>query len=162
MRRPIVWGIIGVVAALVMIPVVVPLVFMPWTKLNCEQQDINIKTGQARYTRYIWYVKTSERIDDTAISKALQGETVDVAAVKPWQRVNTFSLGVLHSPNYLFHGAFGQIREMAMADKVTKFTPERRREVARTMLELWQKSGNYHGCKDYVRKLTYEPVQHTD
>ena len=52
--------------AVVLLPLVVPL-FVPWSEINCRHQDINIKTGQARFSRILWFIKISEHVKDTPL-----------------------------------------------------------------------------------------------
>jgi len=150
------WVLIGVLAAGVLLaPFVVPI-FAPWSEINCEHQDINIKTGQARYSRSLWFVKVSEQIKETPLSLALRGETVDVADIEAWHRVNTFSPGVRHSPHYVFHSALFQARQMEMIDTLLQPTPKRKREIARAILTAWQKSGQTSGADEYIHDLIEE------
>lgn len=117
------WILIGVfVAVLLLAPLVVPI-FVPWSGINCQHQDINIKTGQASYSRSLWFVMISERIKDTPLSRALQGETVDVANINAWHRVNTFSPGIRHLPHYKFHSALYQARQMEMTTSMLELSP---------------------------------------
>lgn len=156
MRR--LWITISVVAAgLLLAPVVVPI-FMPWSPINCEHQYINIKTGQARYTRCLWFVTVSEKIKDTPLSLAMQGDTVDVADIKAWHRVNTFSPGVRHSPHYIFHSALHQARQMEMLVSLKKMTPERKKEIATGILTAWQQSGRDSGADELIYELMEEGI----
>jgi hypothetical protein len=143
------------VAGLLLAPFIVP-VFVPWSEINCECQEMNIKTGQARYSRRLWFVTMSERIDDTPLSLALQGETVDVADISAWHRVNTFSPGVRHSPHYLFHGALHQAGQFEMIATMSDLNPDRRREVAKGILTAWQQTGRYNGADEYIRSWMEE------
>jgi hypothetical protein len=70
-----------------------------------------------------------------------------------WRRVNTFSPGVGHSPHYVYHGAFAQIREIKIAWEVAKFSAEAKRRVAETILAAWQSEGSYFGVQDYVHSV---------
>ena len=88
-------------------PWVIPTL-TPWAAVNVHHEEINIKTGRARCSHRLWYIKVSERIEDTLFSKVLAGEAVDVANIEPWHMVNTFSPGRRYSPNYAFHGALAQ------------------------------------------------------
>ena len=146
------WMAIGVLAAgLLLAPFIVPILF-PWSGINNEHQDINIKTGQARYSHNLWFIKISQRIEDTALSRALQGETVDVADIKPWQRVNTFSPGLRHSPHYHFHGALSQAKLFEMTELMPDLTPERKKEIAKETLAAWQCAG-HDGGADVLRLM---------
>ena len=80
------------VAVLLAGPWVIPTL-TPWAAVNVHHEEINIKTGQARYSHKLWYIKVSERVEDTLFSKVLAGEAVDVADIEPWHMVNTFSPG---------------------------------------------------------------------
>jgi len=126
----------ALVLALVLGPWVIPF-FRPWSTINCRRQEINIKTGHARYCRYLWFVKVSESVEDTALSKALAGESVDAADIEPWHTVNIFSPACTHSPHCRFHGALAQARQLDRMFK--RFVPnaQRDREVAREILRLW-------------------------
>ena len=155
-----IWTILVVIAVgLLLAPFVVPL-FSPWSPINCEDQDINIKTGQARYSRMFYYVKVSERIEDTPLSLALQGEVVDVADIKAWHRVNTFSCGSPRvSPHYIYHGALNQASLMEMICFRLKLGPERRKQIARDILTAWQQSGCDFGANKILERLMDENAE---
>ena len=150
------WIAIGVVVAVLLLTPVAAPIFIPWSSINCEHQDINIKTGQARYSRYLWFLKISERIEDTPLSLALQGDTVDVANIEAWQRVNTFSPGIRHSPHYKFHSALAQAHQMEMLESFRELTPERKKQIATDILTAWQQSGSDSSARDLIRKLDKE------
>jgi hypothetical protein len=144
---------VGVIAAgLLLLPLVVPLL-IPWTEINCRHDDINIKTGKVRYSRYVWFVKVSEEIRDTPLSLALKGEMVDVADIPAWQRVNTLSPGTGHSPHYFFHAALYQANRFELISSLQNFSPDRKREAAKAILTSWQKSGDYWGADRYLENL---------
>ncbi len=149
---------IGIVTACLLLAPFVVSVFVPWSDINCQHQEINIKTGQVRYSRSYWYVTVSERIEDTPLSRVLQGETVDVADIEAWQRVNTFSPGVRHSPHYRFHSALPQANLMAMVGPLLDVTPQRKKEIAREILTAWQQSGCDSGAGDLLQNLTEEAI----
>jgi hypothetical protein len=154
-KRRIALGV--TVAGLLLAPLVVPI-FIPWSGINCRHQDINIKTGQARYSRSLWFVKVSERVEDTPLSVALQGETVDVADIKAWHRVNTFSPGVRHSPHYIFHSALHQAHQMNLFESLHELTPERKEGIAKSILTAWQQSGRDSGADELINKLMEEGI----
>ncbi len=149
----------GVVLAFVLLPPVVIPMFIPWTEINCRHEDINIKTGQARCSRYIWYVKTSEEVKDTPISVALRGQVIDVADIQPWFRVNTFSPGLGHSPHYAFHGALSQARRMEVICEQLELGPEQRRQIAENILKLWQTRKRYFPVDDYLQTVMEEGME---
>ena len=146
-----------VVAGLLLSPLVVPI-FIPWSGINCQHQDINIKTGQARYSRRLWFVNVSARIDDTFLSRARQGDTVDVADIKAWHRVNTFSPGLRNSPHYIFHSALHQAHQMELLASLHELTPEHKKEIAKSILTVWQQSGRDDGADELISKLMEEGI----
>ena len=142
-----------VLAAALFVPPLLAPVFAPWSEMNCRHEEINIKTGQARYSRYLWFVKVAERVEDTPLSLALQGETVDVNTFPPWERVNTFSPGTHHSPHFRYHAALWQAHQMEMIATMHGLTAEQRRDAARAILTAWQKSGSYGAADDVLENL---------
>jgi hypothetical protein len=145
-----VWSLVAVVAAVLLLgPLVVPL-FVPWSAINCRDQEINIKTGQARYSRSLWFVRLPGRIEDTPLSRALHNRTIDVADIEPWHRVNTFSLGLQHSPHYVFHGAFAQARDMGTLQRIAALDSAATAAVAEQVLVEWQTSGNDSTASDLL------------
>jgi hypothetical protein len=118
-----------------------------------RQQDINIKTGQARYSRYILTVKVSEVLEDTPFSVALGGQTIDVAPIQAWHPVNTFPIGWHHSLHYVFHGALSQGTKMTLMSEVYHLTPAQRTEMAREVLTRWQTTGGDSAAEKYLQEV---------
>jgi hypothetical protein len=102
---------------------------------------VDIKSGRIRYSRYLFYCKISEKIEDTILTEELGEFAEDVQP--DWHRVNTFSPGVRHSPHYAYHGTIGQINKIAMTWQLFPFSDEAKRQVARTILNKWQADGNW-------------------
>jgi hypothetical protein len=150
------WVLAAMVAAVLVLPPLVAPLVVSWSRINCRCEDINIKTGQARYARWLWFIKVSERIEDTPLSLALHGETVDVASIRPWHRVNTLSPGVNYSPHYVFHSALHQAQQLERIAAVLDLPPERQREIARAVLTSWQRSGRDSAADEYLRGLIEE------
>lgn len=153
-KRKIGWWIVGVGACLWAVPFLLSLVgLLPWSPINCWHYDVDIHSGRIRYTRYFAFVPISQRIDESALSRALQPE--DLRASHPdWRRALTFSPGVRHSPHYLFHSAIHQIWELEMAWRVGEFTPAARRSSAKRVLELWQEGQSANAAKPYLRAIS--------
>jgi hypothetical protein len=129
---------------------------VPWSTINCRDQEINIKTGQARYSRYLWYIKVSERAEDTILSKVLDGESVDVADIVPWHMVNRFSPGLHHSPHYRFHGALSQTRQIELLFQLLEPDVQRKKQIVQNLLTLWQTHGSYFEARRYLATLSEE------
>jgi hypothetical protein len=60
------------------------------------------------------------------------------------------------SPHFVFHGAIAQIRRLEAIWEEQGFTPERRRESARRLLQLWQRDETYFGAEHYLTSLKQE------
>lgn len=157
MSKP--WGIVAAGLALMILPPLVVPVLTPWSEMNCENQEINIKTGQARYSRSLWFVKISERVEDTALSHALNGETVNVAETEVWHRVNTFSPGVRHSPHYRYHGALSQAKEFGTLQQVYGLNKVDAARFAREVLITWQTNGSYFAADKVLQEKMTELEQ---
>lgn len=131
---------------------------LPWTPLNCQHQDVDIRTGRIRYTRYLLFCKISERIEDSPISRVLPAEMVAITTPE-WHRVNTFSPGVFNSPHYSFHGAVSEIYSLESLWQVSQvydfsFPEELKTQTARHLLALWQHAGDYFLAKKYIQCLS--------
>lgn len=125
----------------------------PWTRLNCLHQDVDVRSGRLRDTRYLFYCRVSEQVRDSGISLAL-GPEAGVAGTADWRRVITLSPPFTrHSPHYVFHSASAQIHSIEGAWQVAPFSSEAKREIARTLLLLWQRTGNDSGADEYVLKI---------
>ena len=81
------------VLVIIGVPVLVFLVLMSglvgWFDLNSVHEDVDIATGRIRRTRYLFYCKIRERIEDSIITKALPPDRL-TSARPEWHRVNTF------------------------------------------------------------------------
>lgn len=139
--------ILACIFLLIALPFVVP-VFHPGSDINSIQQEINIHNGKARFSRKIWYVPYGERIEETALSTALEGESFIFKDIKPWHRVNTFSPGLGHSPHHRFHGALNQASLFGMLKNL--LTDVQKKEIAQEILRLWQIEGDYHRASEYI------------
>ena len=130
---------------------IVPM-FIPWTSINCVCEDVDIRTGRIRISRYLAFCKVSERVEESALSRVLPQEMVE--GVKPqWERVNTFSLGLSHSPHHRFHGAIGQIRSIELLWQVATIDESTKQKIASHVLAIWQFDGNYFRAGQYLHGL---------
>ena len=132
--RTLVMGTLGAGVFLLLLPPFAIPVFSPWSEINCSTQEINIRTGQARYRSYFWYRMTSETVRPTPLSEALAGEAVNAAPIDAWHMVSTLDFATGHSPNYRFHGALYQAHEFKKICEMHEIPAECRTEIAREML----------------------------
>lgn len=124
-----------------------------WSPVNCRHEDIDIRSGRVRTTRFILFIRVSERVTSTPVSDALQLGDYDPADPE-WHRVNTFSPGTGYSPHYVFHGAIAQTQMLRMIWSISDFTPAARHETARQLLASWQHGGNYFEANHYLDALS--------
>jgi hypothetical protein len=129
-----------------------PALFFP--EWNCEIQEINIRTGQARFRNCRFFIKVCEEIRETVLSKALSQPIVVETDLSPWNRVNTFSPPSFHvSPHHIFHGALSQVHELELIFRKDDLPAEKRGQIATNVLILWQKSNSVHGADKYLQSL---------
>lgn len=142
-----IWAVVLGLVALFVVPL-----FVPWTPLNCQIKEIDIRTGRVRSTSYLGFCKVSERITDSTFSKLLPADFVSKAS-PDWRKVNTFSPGVHHSPHHSFHGAFGQIRMLELAWENGDFDSTIKRKTVQHVLDLWQFGNSYFAADRYIDSL---------
>lgn len=150
--RDVLIAVCCLVIVLTAIPLFVVRFIDPWSEICCTHQEINIRTGQARYSRYIWYVKVFESVEDTAVSAAL-GDEPDVPELGPWHRANTFSPFVNHSPHYIYHAALHQARVLGQIFEVFKPSEEEKAAMARGLLKNWQEAQSDSDAGEYLQQL---------
>jgi len=153
-KRKLMRWILGAVAFMLASSLLMSLVgLLPWSPLNCWHYGVDIHSGRIRYTRYIVFLPISQRIEESALSGALQPD--DFRDSQPdWRRALTLSPGVRNSPHYIFHSAIAQIRELEMIWQVGTFTPAARRSSAKRVLELWQQGQSDDAAKSYLRAIS--------
>ena len=150
--RRIIWVLVIFVSILVAAGLILPdvnIVLRKWPKLGSEFDDVDINTGRTRQVRYLLYYKTSEKIQDSILTRTI-GEFPD--DVWPdWQRVNTFPLvGRRYSPHYVYHGAIYQIHKVDIIWQLCPFSDEAKKHMACTILDRWQSDGSYFGAGRYI------------
>lgn len=151
-----------IVVCMAFAPIIVPFsatvvpYFDGWSEINCRHQDIDIKTGRVRASRYLWFFEISRREGDTFLSEALEGERVEVAEIEDWHHVITTSFANRFSPHYRFHGAFEQIRRIEIANRVSEFSPLRKKQIARELLTQWQTHGGYYQAEAFIETVMDE------
>jgi hypothetical protein len=144
---------IVVVALVVLPPLFVPLI-SPWSEINCKHEYINLKTGHGRRERRLWYVLISEQVFDTSLSRASKGGPDDLPSVNQWRIVNTFSPWQGNSPHYRFHAALHQTRRLEeIWGLLNEVTPEKKREHANEVLNLWRTTERTGTAEDYLDSL---------
>ena len=123
-------------------PIVIFQIYDPWSKVCCKVYEINIKTGQMRISRYLYFRVLWHEVRDTPLSIALGGESIEVVAIEPWHEISVFSPSSPHSsPLCLFHNAGLLISQFDSACKRQHLTKEEKRRIAEGILTRWQEDG---------------------
>jgi len=146
------------VAVLLAGPWVIPAVTQ-WSAINDHRAEINIKTGQARYSHRLWCVKVSEKVEDTVLSKVLGGETMDAANIEPWHTVYMSWPGQRIRRHYAFHGALAQAKTLEVIFGLLEPDAQRKQQIVRDVLKLWQTHGDYFEADRYLITLSKETAE---
>jgi hypothetical protein len=146
----LVLGLLTLLAILTVILFIVP-VFMPWTRLNCSDQELDINSGRLRFSRYVLFYRVYQRIEDSRLTKALPADLLRPEA--EWYMVNRFSPGIHHSPHYIFHGGIHQIRTLETTWKMLNLSSDIRQRTASHVLALWNHAGNDSLAGYYISGL---------
>ena len=128
------------------------LCFDPWSKILCCHEEINIQTAQVRYGCYVYFLKVTERVEDTWQSDYIDIPADDISAAS-WRRVNTFSPLASHSPHYSFHGALAQVHQLQTAFSLKVFSEAEEKQAVEGLLKKWQESDDYHSAGRYLDDL---------
>ena len=149
--------IIGWTGVCLIIVLVWPM-FLQSTLVWCRAEEVDIRSGELRYSQYHFWYPSSRRITSTPISLELglsaSPETAD------WQLVNTISPGTF-SPHYAFHGAITHMKRLAMLWESCDFTPAARKESAARLLAAWQTGKNTHGGTEFFYALARVADEHS-
>lgn len=129
-----------------------PGLIAPWSRLNNEEQELDLLSGRARFTRYFFYCKISQEVRETPLSEVLDSSHNNNGTER-WVKVNVFQPGGSHSPHFIYHGAFAQTRQLANYWEIDNFTPSARAKSARQLLKVWRDGGSYHAADSYFENL---------
>jgi hypothetical protein len=99
--------------------------------------EVDIHSGRIRRSDYVLSIRVRQTIEASSLSRELAVLKQD-AGEPDWRTVNTFEGTHRVSPNYMYHGAIYQMRLLEQVWQLIAFTPEARRQVAATVLDLWQ------------------------
>ncbi|MFW6066076.1 MAG: hypothetical protein ACOC9S_04585 [Planctomycetota bacterium] len=138
-RRIIKWGIVLFVLVAFVLGFM-PWLIAPWSRINNEEHEIDLYTGQARFTRHILYLQVGREVKETPLSEAI-GADENPPQQRQWVKVNIFQPFMRRSPYFTHHGAFGMARYLEDLWVRGDFTPEARAKSARQLLRLWREGG---------------------
>lgn len=135
-------------------------VLNPWSRINCIHEGIDIRTGRVRFQRYIFFIKVTNHIKKTDISKMWQrcfGEYPDPL----WRRVNTFwgfDVGG-SSPHHAYHGALAAARMIEKSLFLASFSEEAQKKAVHTFLQLLQVKDSDKSASQYAHFVAMQSIQ---
>lgn len=142
------WIFAVVVLLLFVVLFAIPFLW-PWTSLNCWHDDIDITAGRYRYQRYLLYMKTSETIEETKLSKMYR-EFIGQPPAPQWRRVNTCSPGHRNSPHHAYHGALVAAKILVVGFNGGNFSNEAKKIVLTNFFNLLKTDDNDFRAKEYA------------
>ena len=131
---------------------VIALLVNPWSRLYNEEQELDLNSGRARFTRHVFYCQVRQEITETPLSRAISTSGKQGGNEK-WVKVNVFGLGTSNSPHFYYHGAFFQIGELATYWERGNFDQKAREKTAQQLLQVWRDGGSYRAARPYFEHL---------
>ncbi|MGC9453636.1 MAG: hypothetical protein ACP5HU_02120 [Phycisphaerae bacterium] len=150
-RRIIKWAVV-LFLLLVLVLAFMPGLIAPWSRINNEEHEIDLFSGQARVTRYILYLQVSQKVRETPLSEAI-GADENPPEKRQWVKVSIFQPFMRRSPHFTYRGAFAQARRMESSWETGEFTPEARAKSARQLLRLWREGGSCRAADPHLQHL---------
>ena len=120
------------------------------TKINCKSISIDIMSGRLLRERYFWWIRISNRIDETAVSHFCKTCQPDRAE---WRVVCNYDPISRVSPHYFYHGSEYAISRIADAFNSADFTERARDQIVSGFLKFLQIDGNDHRASEYAEQI---------
>jgi hypothetical protein len=128
-RRLLPWLAAGAIFAL-------GLALVGWLGAGTER-ELDLRTGRARTVRHLAWLPIGQRVEPTALSRALAPE--DLRGAEPLWRA--------------LRGAEAEIGMVELTWKCGRFSPEARRLVAKDVLALWEELGAVEASRPFMKKV---------
>jgi hypothetical protein len=159
-RRIILFSFCGLIALCGVALFILPS--LGFAHLNAELQEIDINSGKARFTRFVFYMRVSQVEKETVVSRLISGPT---QARTEWHSVNLFTAGSRISPHYCFHGALSQLNRLELALQNSNMTEEDMQLYARRIVKAWKAEGDYFAAGAVIEEAedrAYKKYLRTD
>jgi hypothetical protein len=110
----------------------------PWSKLNCVQRYIDVKTGRFRTVRFILYFQVSDTVEETPYSQVWEKYFGDYPEGE-WHNVSALR-GFFPdlSPEYAYLGAIFWEDGIMLTFDTAKFTEQDKEAIIKTFAQLMQ------------------------
>ena len=141
-----------VVALVVAVAAFIPGYVAPWSRLNNDEQELDLFSGRARFSRHFLYCRVGRELRETPLSEALAAGGGPERGEK-WVKVNVFQTGASNSPHFYYHGAYFQIGQLAKFWEAGNLDPTARAKTARQLLRVWREGGSYWAADAYFDHL---------
>jgi hypothetical protein len=143
---------VAAVLAAAAVTTFMPGLVAPWSRLNNEEQELDLVSGRTRFTRHFLYCRVRRDVRATPLSEALAASGAPESG-EEWVRVNIFQPGVRHSPHFIYHGAFGNAKQIQTFWELYSFDRQARAKSARQLLRAMREGGSYFAGSDYLDLL---------
>ncbi len=118
----------------------VAVLLNPWSRLYNEEQELDLNSGRARFTRHVLYFQVWQDVRETPLSQAVNASE-KVPGDEHWVMVNVFGLGTRKSPYFTYHGALAQVQLLANYWDTGDFDAAARSKTARQLLRVLREGG---------------------
>jgi hypothetical protein len=124
----------------------------PWSRINCWTNEVDIYTGQKRYTRYIAFFPTKREITNTWVSESLKEEQKE----RQWRTTSTLTPTTKHSPNYSFHSALADLNSFSFIIDHDLIEKDALPLVAQNVLKLWKEHDSDYEAGQFLMSIESE------
>lgn len=143
-------GPAAVILALLTLLFVVPLFIGEGSDLNSLTEYIDITCGRRRYERYLLWIKVSERVEETELSRTYR-ELVGEPPESLWRTAFSFSPSwSKYSPQYSHGRSAVGAHELTEALQKVRFADDAKKTVIVSYFDLVQKDDDGHRARDYA------------
>jgi hypothetical protein len=124
--------------------------FFSGERFCCTEDDLDYDSGRIRHTKYLFYCKISDNIEESSLTKALgekalQGQTPD------W---HAQCLTALWGDANCRRGL--AIQEIDSIERIwdrQPFTDGAKRQIAKNILYIWRRDGEFFTSREYISEL---------
>jgi len=101
------------------------------------ERELDLRTGRTRTVRHLAWLPVGQRVEPTALSRALAPE--DLRGAEPLWRA--------------LQGAEHEMDLVELTWKCGRFSPEARRLVAKDVLALWEEGGSVQASRPFMKRI---------
>ncbi len=140
---------VGLLAAILVVPLWVIPFFVPWTELNCRHDSIDVVAGRYRRERYLLGLRVADTVSETDLSRRYR-RLVGEPPRPVWKRTGTYSPWYRNSPHYIYHEALWAAGNLSRCLEQGSFTPDAERAAVVGFLGLLEGGRGDHDAGEYA------------